>query len=1074
MKTLLRVNITVLLVLCLTQARSQEGLVNFDRVVGTKEVSVGKIAGITQDKFGYMWFTDQSNRCVIRYDGYRMKTYRNIIGDSNSITSPIFEAIAADTNGNVWIGNVNGVDKLNVGQNKVAHYYFPSGRKSGYVLSLLLDHLGILWIGTPEGLYSLEEKTGKFTRYANNPEDSASLSCDVVYKIYEDRQGVLWIATGSPWGSRHFFNSSCGGLNKFNRQKGTFTQYKHDPHNPQSLINNQVRAILEDSKGNFWIGTQGDGLHIMNRRNGTFERLTYDPSNPKKLSRPPMKLQIIDHIPFIIEDAAGAIWIGTYLQGLTRYDPGIKEITRFKSETRPNGFSDSTTWCAYRSRDGMLWISTEEGSLFRIDPLASKFSYIRLKDFTWSFFEDPPGTLWMGKRNNGLIKLDRRNANSPTVSNYFIARGRNIGVNGICRADSGKYWVATFSGLYQFDPKSAVFVKSSIIDKKHNKDLKAISVVNDLTNNDLYITGIGFHVLNTRTNTLTDFWHDRRDTTSISGDTLIVAVQDHLGNFWIGTKDAGINYFDKSKKKFIHFLSDLTVYAAFVDATQTVWAGTERGLFKKEKSADLFSQALPSTNDLANTPITALTGDNQGNVWAVWSAGIFRINAYKKEFAIYGKKFGISDIDWSTKSDAIQASDGKIFLGSSNGYYSFYPKDVINNVTPNIILTGFKIDGRSVNLDNNGPLNTPIEEIQQIILNHNQNIFSIDFAAIHFSDPENNIHQYMLEGYENAWRDVGVEKTAYYFNIPPGHYTFRIKANTSYGTNSAKSVKIIVLPPWWQTWWAYCLYGLLAICTVWAFTSWRTGMLKKENVLLEEKVAVRTRELLTTQSQLIAEKEAKLIADFNQKFSESELKALRAQMNPHFVFNILNTIESYALDNNKEAASLMIQKFSRLTRMVLENSMNQMVPIKNDLKALQLYIELEQMRYANKFFVKYNIDREMLEEDYFIPPMIIQPFVENAILHGLRNKPNNNGVLNVSARLHDSYIVVAVEDNGIGRTKSAQLKINNPIQKKSIGINVTQDRIAIFNNLNQTRKAKIDIHDLAEGTRVIIQLPIAL
>jgi LytS/YehU family sensor histidine kinase len=158
--------------------------------------------------------------------------------------------------------------------------------------------------------------------------------------------------------------------------------------------------------------------------------------------------------------------------------------------------------------------------------------------------------------------------------------------------------------------------------------------------------------------------------------------------------------------------------------------------------------------------------------------------------------------------------------------------------------------------------------------------------------------------------------------------------------------------------------------------------------------------------------------------------------------------------------------------MVLENSMSQLVPLKSDLKALQLYVELEQMRYADRFHVSYKIEQEILDEEYLIPPMIIQPFVENAILHGLRNRPNNNGMLNVSANLVDGYIEVAVEDNGIGRTKSAQLKINNPIPKKSYGIKVTQDRISIFNNLNESRKAKVEIQDLKEGTRVIIQLPL--
>lgn len=240
---------------------------------------------------------------------------------------------------------------------------------------------------------------------------------------------------------------------------------------------------------------------------------------------------------------------------------------------------------------------------------------------------------------------------------------------------------------------------------------------------------------------------------------------------------------------------------------------------------------------------------------------------------------------------------------------------------------------------------------------------------------------------------------------------------------------------------------------------------------LEQQVKEKTTELIEQRKALEIEKEAKLLADFNRKFSESELKALRSQMNPHFVFNILNTIESYALENNKEAASEMIQKFSRLTRLVLENSMSQLVPFENDWKALQLYIQLEQMRYADKFLVTYKIPDQILQEGYLIPPMIIQPFIENAIIHGLRNKPGNRGILNLSAGLNKGYIMVQVEDNGIGRVKAAFLKANNPIHKNSLGIKVTQDRISMFNNLNQDRKATVEIQDLPEGTKVIIRLP---
>ena len=240
---------------------------------------------------------------------------------------------------------------------------------------------------------------------------------------------------------------------------------------------------------------------------------------------------------------------------------------------------------------------------------------------------------------------------------------------------------------------------------------------------------------------------------------------------------------------------------------------------------------------------------------------------------------------------------------------------------------------------------------------------------------------------------------------------------------------------------------------------------------LEQQVKEKTQELLIQRDALETQRQAKIVAEFERKFSESELKALRSQMNPHFVFNILNTIESYSLENNKEAVSDMIQKFSKLTRLVLENSMNQLVPFQNDWKSLQLYIELEQMRYADKFVVLYNVQDQITEQDFFIPPMIIQPFVENAIVHGLRNKPGESGRLDLSASLENGYIIVQVKDNGIGRARSAELKANNPLAKRSLGIKVTQDRISMFNNLNHDKKANVEIQDLHEGTRVLICLP---
>ncbi len=156
------------------------------------------------------------------------------------------------------------------------------------------------------------------------------------------------------------------------------------------------------------------------------------------------------------------------------------------------------------------------------------------------------------------------------------------------------------------------------------------------------------------------------------------------------------------------------------------------------------------------------------------------------------------------------------------------------------------------------------------------------------------------------------------------------------------------------------------------------------------------------------------------------------------------------------------------------NSVFPLVPFEIDWKSLQLYIELEQMRYADKFSVAYNVHEKIQAHDYLIPPMIIQPFVENAIIHGLRNRQDAGGKLSLSASFANGYIVVHVKDNGIGRVKAAELKVDNPIQKYSLGIKVTQDRISMFNNLNQNKKANVEIQDLSEGTRVVIRLPVTI
>ena len=337
-------------------------------------------------------------------------------------------------------------------------------------------------------------------------------------------------------------------------------------------------------------------------------------------------------------------------------------------------------------------------------------------------------------------------------------------------------------------------------------------------------------------------------------------------------------------------------------------------------------------------------------------------------------------------------------------------------------------------------------------LAYEDNTIDLEFVAIEFGDSPSNRVKFRLDNLdaEGKWFEMPNIKPRFtYYKLPPGTYTFRIKGFNSDSVESRadKTLVIRILPPWYLTWWAIMLWGLIAISIIYGFVQWRLYVLKKRE-------------------------------EFKQKILQTEMKALRAQMDPHFLFNTMNSINAFILKNDKMKASRFLTDFSHLIRKILDFSKEETISLEKEEEILRGYLEMEAMRFDNNFDYDITIDDALDPWDTQVPTMILQPFIENSILHGIRHKTEGRGNIHIQF-VPDGidFFKCILEDNGIGRQKAAE--INKNVRQKSYiskGMSITNDRIDILNHQRE-KKTELLVEDLytpenqACGTRVTIRIP---
>lgn len=817
---------------------------NFEVFSLPGEIKGNYVQCIAQDSVGFLWFGSQDG--LHRYDGHSIITYRHDPLQENSLGDNYVEWILADSKGALWLGHYGkGMTRFDYASGKFTRFQHrpgdPYSLSNDTVSMMVEDRAGFIWVATHKGLNRLDPKTGQFKRFYAEPANPHSLSYNVVRALYIDREGTLWAGCGFPWEEK---NGKGGGLNRYHPETGTFTRYLHDPADPTSLADNRVRAIYEDSKGNFWIGAMGnEGLQRLDRRTGAFTRLPSAPGNDSRLGTPCLQntglfWQNFRQVTSIVEDKRGWLWIGS-LSGLMIYDPASGMARHFQAASQPGSLPFNFIWNISQTRDGLIWIGggITGGMALKIninDPIFDFRSQRLNVDMPHTFWEDGSGTIWLAPEQatpSPLVLYDRKSGKvkpfpledgtlAPEPEHIFVIKPDN----------SGHVWVGANTGLYR------IHLQTRAISRFRSNPANPQSLSHPVVMNMLHDSkgrywvatwGGGLDLFDPKTEKFRRFRHNPSDPGSLGGDQVWGLYEDKQGNIWVGGGGAPhgdygrnpmfLDRFDPVSGAFVHALSNAEEGCAGAiegDENGNLWIMTfVQGLGKFNPANGTFKTYIPANSNIPSRFLRSLVKAPDGKLWLTTRDALLEFDPESEIFYSYTTSHGIRVRDMGIGTSCINRQ-GEIFFGGADGFHSFFPEYLSRpyaNQPPPILIAGFKLANEPVVPAAGSLLSSPAWETAEIRLAHNQNVFSFQVGCYDFLNPGGNRLEFMLENYDKNWRTDLRDGEASYFNVPPGDYNFRVRGANGQGiwNKTGASVRIVVLPPWWETPWAYLLYAAL-------------------------------------------------------------------------------------------------------------------------------------------------------------------------------------------------------------------------------------------------------------------------
>ncbi|MFN8283286.1 MAG: two-component regulator propeller domain-containing protein [Chitinophagales bacterium] len=999
-------------------------------------LSQNSIYSIFQDSKGFMWFCTQEG--LNRYDGYSFIAIKKEVGNNNSLVSNYTQCIAESKPGLFWIGTGKGLSIYFFDSKKFINAAYPL-----QINKIIIEDSLTAWLQTENSLYKV--------RLVEKP-NSKNLEYSIKVDPLPEYKEVL-LKNGS---SSFLVSGRDNRLYIYNIDTKVF-KLKSVSLVWQNLIPKKINTIVKDGDQNYWIGTE-KGIYKSDKN---FISIDSFPVERAKY------IALKDKITGIKIDNDGNVFIASYQNGLLIYSHEKKRFIEYQYDPYDlNGLPDNKISSIYFDKSGTFWIGTKGSGLAVFSPYKYKFKHITQEPFktTWltnkyilSFESCDSETVWIGTDGGGLYQFNtKENIFSNWRNNNSSSSLSNDVVQDLLMDEKCNLWVGTLNGICKYIPERNSFYRYYFTSNNSNENLKIpryfhirlfeskSGIVYALNEKSIYQFNKNKNQFELAPFQFTETANTTRQILEDNDQTWWIASSGGL--FHVNINSGFVD--EKAIQKINNdYFKTEQLYSLLDYDNDRFWITTgNNGIYLFNKKTKKIEQNFTEKNGFSNNFVYAILKDDAGKFWMSTNRGITTFEPSIIKIRTYDINDGLQSNEFNTGA-FFKTKNNILLFGGINGFNIIDPTSIpYNNYKPTVNITSIKVDETKFDYQNYGSYD------KRIKFPNNKNNIEFQFASSDYANTPKNNFEYKLDGYDKNWIRTN-RNFASYPKLPHGNYIFYVRASNNDGVFSSEpaTFSFRIKPLFWQTWLFRIFAGLFIGFYLYYFI---TNRIKTERRKHREKMRLENQRSI-----------------YEKQLAEIKLKALVAQMNPHFIFNCMNSIQAMILSDQNMQASTYLTKLSRLVRSVLENSVKTFIPLHDVIENLKLYLELESLRFDQQFnydFRTEGVDVYAIE----MPSMLIQPYVENAIWHGLLKKVGEKNI-HIHFYKNYNYLICEITDDGIGRVKAGELNLKK--QHKSLGTIITQEMFDTLHKIKDTDYS-VDIIDLYDeqnlpiGTKVIVRM----